>query len=200
MLRELILCGVAIGLTASPAAQPTTARATAGAQKATARKSESLPAGGDFTLTDHDGRRFELRRLRGKVVLLYFGYATCTEACPAMLTKVSSVYRMLGPSKGAVAFVLVSVDPQRDTPQKLKDYLSYFRVGATGLIGSKAEIDEVVARYGARYEVEKSDSALGYHVSHTTDIFLIDQAGKLRRRYKHDDRAAEIAAGIRELL
>lgn len=199
MLRELTLCGAAVALAASPAARPAPARPAAGARSAAAQ-SEQLPAGGDFALTDHDGRRFELKRLRGKVVLLYFGYATCTEACPAMLTKVSSVYRLLGRSKDSAAFVLVSVDPQRDTPRKLKSYLGYFRVPATGLTGSRAEIDEVVARYGARYEIEKSDSALGYHVSHTTDLFLIDRAGKLRRRFKHDERAARIAAGIRELL
>ena len=199
MLRELILAAAVVAPTTPPALRPAPARPIAGTQGATAQ-SKMPPAGGDFALTDQDGRRFELKRLRGKVVLLYFGYTTCTEACPAMLTKVSSVHRLLGPSKESVAFVLVSVDPQRDTPQKLKSYLGYFRVGATGLTGSRAEIDEVVARYGASYEVEKSDSALGYHVSHTTDLFLIDRAGALRRRFKHDERAAEIAAGIKNLL
>ena len=199
MLRELTLCGAAALLAAPPAARPADARPTVVTQGAAA-PSEPLPAGGDFSLTDHDGRRFELRQLRGKVVLLYFGYATCTEACPAMLTKVASVHRLLGPSKGSVNFVLVTVDPRRDTPQKLKSYLGHFRVGATGLTGGKAEIDEVAARYGVKYEMEQSDSALGYHVSHTTDLFLIDRAGKLRGRFKHDARAAEIAAGVRELL
>lgn len=193
MLRELILCGAVAAQVAAPARQP------AVSQSAAARP-ETPAAGGDFALTDQDGRRFNLRQMRGKVVLLYFGYATCTEACPATLAKVASVYRLLGPSKEAVAFVLVSVDPRRDTPRKLKSYLGYFRVAATGLTGSRAEIDEVVARYGARYEIKESDSALGYHVDHTTDLFLVDRAGKLCRRFRHDERAARIAAEIKELL
>lgn len=199
MLRKLILGTAAALLASPPAARPATPRLPSQLSSAVAQ-SEATSAGGDFALTDHDGRRFELKRLRGKVVLLYFGYATCTEACPAMLTKVSSVYRLLGRSKDSAAFLLVSVDPLRDTPPKLKSYLGYFRVPATGLTGSRAEIDEVAARYGARYEIERSDSALGYHVSHTTDLFLIDRAGKLRQRFRHDERAAEIAARVRELL
>jgi protein SCO1 len=199
MLRKITLCAAALLPAASPAARPAAAH-TSHQSSGGAALPEATPAGGDFALTDQDGRRFELKQLRGKVVLLYFGYATCAEACPAMLTKVSSVYRLLGGSKGRVAFLLVSVDPRRDTPQKLKSYLGYFRVPATGLTGSREEIDRVVARYGARYEIEESDSALGYHVSHTTDLFVVDRAGKLRRRFRHDERAAEIAAGIKELL
>ena len=156
--------------------------------------------GGDFTLNDFDGKRFELKELRGRVVLLYFGYTSCTEACPVMLTKVSAVFKRLGPLAGQVSVVLVTLDPARDTPDKLKKYLQYFKVNGIGLTGKKEEIDRVVEQYGAKYEVEKSDSALGYHINHTTDLYLIDRSGKLQHRFKHDDKSETIAEGIKRLF
>jgi protein SCO1/2 len=157
-------------------------------------------AGGDFTLTDHEGRSFNLSQLRGRVVLLYFGYTSCTEACPLMFSKVSAAYRLLGEDKEKVSVLLVTVDPERDTREKLKQYLHYFKLNATGLTGEREEIDAVTNRYGAKYEIEKSNSALGYHVNHTTDLFLIDQSGKLRHRIKHDDSPAAMAYMVRQLL
>jgi protein SCO1/2 len=161
---------------------------------------KSLPNGGDFSLTDHNGKRFDLSRNRGKVTLLYFGYTSCTEACPAMLGKVASVFKAIGQKKNRVQVLLVSVDPQRDTQEALKKYLEYFNVGAIGLTGSKEQIDTVVSQYGARYEIEKSTSVLGYHVNHTTDLYMIDQAGKLKHIFKHDDHPSLIVSGISQLL
>ncbi|MCI0486913.1 MAG: SCO family protein [Blastocatellia bacterium] len=156
--------------------------------------------GGDFTLTDHNGERFRLSDHRGKVVLLFFGYTTCTEACPVTLAKINGVYKRLGEQKKDVLTVFVSVDPARDTPQALKQYMEYFLAGAVGLTGEKREIDVVVNQYGARYEIEKTDSALGYHVNHTTDMYVIDREGKVRHRFKHEDKPEEIAAGVRRLI
>lgn len=156
--------------------------------------------GGDFSLTDHNGRRFDLRSNKGKVILLYFGYTSCTEACPAMLGKVASVFKSIGQKKNHVQVLLVSVDPQRDTQEALRKYLAYFNVSAIGLTGSKEQIDAVVSQYGAKYEVEKSTSALGYHVNHTTDLYLIDQSGKIKYIFKHDDHPSLIISGISQLL
>lgn len=156
--------------------------------------------GGDFSLTDHNEQPFQLQSQRGKIVLLYFGYTSCTEACPLMLTKVARAYRTLGAAQKQVQFVLVSVDPNRDTPAVLKKYLDYYGVNAIGLTGTKEALDQVVQQYGAKYEIEKSDSALGYHVSHTTDLYLLDQQGKVRHLFKHNDSPAVMAAGIKKLL
>jgi protein SCO1/2 len=156
--------------------------------------------GGDFSLTDHDEQPFQLQSQRGKVVLLYFGYTSCTEACPTMLTKVARTYRTLGAEKEKVQLLLVSVDPQRDTPAVLKKYLAYYNVNAIGLTGTKEAIDKVVQQYGARYEIEKSDSALGYHVSHTTDLYLLDQRGKVRRLFKHNEKMETMTKEIKALF
>lgn len=156
-------------------------------------------AGSDFTLTDHNGKQFRLADQRGKVILLFFGYTSCTEACPAILSRINSVFKQLGPEREKVLAVFISVDPQRDTMQVLREYVKYFSAHTVALTGKKDEIDVVVKQYGAKYEIEKSDSALGYHVSHTTDIFLIDQRGKLQSRFKHTDRSALMVAGIKRL-
>ncbi|HKQ76009.1 MAG TPA: SCO family protein [Blastocatellia bacterium] len=164
------------------------------------RQSDSETAvGGDFTLTDHHGGKFSLADQRGKVVLLFFGYTSCTEACPVILSRINSVFKQLGPGREKALAVFISVDPQRDTTQVLREYVQYFSAQTVALTGKKEELDAVVKQYGAKYEIEKSNSALGYHVSHTTDIYLIDQRGALRSRFKHTDRAELMVAGVKRL-
>ena len=170
--------------------QVTTDRAVGAANQAAA----------DFKLTDQDGRPFRLSQLRGKFVLLFFGYTSCPDACPTTLSKLSRVYKTLGDTEGErVVTLFVSVDPGRDTPTALKKYLAYFRINAVGLTGTKAEIDEVVRRYGARYEIEQSDSAAGYHINHSTDLYLLDRKGEVAHRFSYSDSAQVIAEGVRRL-
>jgi protein SCO1/2 len=112
-----------------------------------------LPIGGDFQLTDHDGRPFALASQRGKVVLIFFGYSSCPDACPTTLSKLSTVARRLGDDRSRMQALYVSVDPDRDTPQVLKDDLANFTVDAIGLTGTRADLDRVVQQYGAKYEI-----------------------------------------------
>jgi cytochrome oxidase Cu insertion factor (SCO1/SenC/PrrC family) len=163
-------------------------------------KVKSYNPAGNFTLTDQDGQPFQLARLRGKVALLFFGYTSCPDACPTTLSKLSRVYKMLDPEADRVITLFVSVDPGRDTPSVLKEYLKYFRVNSVGLTGTKEEIDSVVRKYGARYEIEKSDSAAGYHINHSTDLYLLNQKGELARRFKYGDGTQLIANEVRRLF
>jgi cytochrome oxidase Cu insertion factor (SCO1/SenC/PrrC family) len=167
---------------------------------APAQSSPELAAGGDFSLTDHNGKQFRLSDHRGKVILLFFGYTSCTEACPVILGRINSVFKQLGTDRDKALAVFISVDPKRDTVEVLRDYVEYFSAHTVALTGKKEEIDEVVKQYGAKYEIEKSNSALGYHISHTTDIYVVDQHGALQSRFKHTDRAALIAASVQHLL
>jgi len=169
-------------------------------QAAMGRQSGSETAApGDFTLTDHHGAKFRLADQRGKAILLFFGYTSCAEACPVILSRINSVFKQLGDDREKALAVFISIDPQRDTPQVLAEYVNYFSANTVALTGKKEELDAVVKQYGAKYEIEKSDSALGYHVSHTTDIYLIDQRGVLRSRFKHTDRAELMVAGVKRL-
>ena len=169
-------------------------------QPAPVSKAESHRARANFTLTDQDNHPFRLAQLRGKVVLLFFGYTSCPDACPTTLSKLSRVYKLLGPDGDRVVTLFVSVDPGRDTPRVLKEYLKYFRINATGLTGTKEEIDTVVRRYGARYEIEQSDSAAGYHINHSTDLYLLDQAGEVAGRFNYSAGPRVIADGVRRLI
>jgi protein SCO1/2 len=155
---------------------------------------------GDFALTDHNGSPFHLRQHRGKVALLFFGYTSCAEACPVAMAKIASVYKKLGDESPGAVTLFISLDPGRDTPQALAKYLRYFSVNATGLTGSREEIDRVVKQYGARYEIEKSDSALGYHISHSTYLYAIAPDGKVRYRFNHTDGPVLIASGVKALM
>jgi protein SCO1/2 len=107
---------------------------------------------------------------------------------------------MLGKDGGQVVTLFVSVDPQRDTAQVLRQYLAYFHMTSIGLTGSKEEIDEVVKQYGAKYEIEQSDSAAGYHINHSTELYLLDQKGKLAKTFGYNDGAQTIVDGIRPLI
>jgi protein SCO1/2 len=171
------------------------------AAPAQSRPESAAPAvGGDFSLTDHNGSLFKLRDHRGQVILLFFGYTSCTEACPVILGRINSVFKQLGADRDKALAVFISVDPERDTTRVLRDYVQYFSAHTVALTGKKEEIDAVVNQYGARYEIEKSDSALGYHINHTTYIYLIDTSGVLRSRFNHTDRPAAIVDAVRHLL
>lgn len=187
--------------------QSTSASASASAGTAAPQPGTAVPAlqkydiGGNFTLTDQNGQSFELSQLHGKVALLYFGYTFCPDACPATLARLTRTYKILGPeARDNLVTVFISVDSGRDKPQTMKEYLDYFDVNAVGLSGTRSQIDPVVAKYGARYEITDSGSAAGYLVNHTMDLYLIDQHGEVRYVFKHKDSPDLIADGVRQLL
>ncbi len=178
--------------------------ATAGCSAPAAPQASALPimdGGGDFSLIDHDGQPFALTSQRGKVVLIFFGYTFCPDACPTTLSKLSSVYRALGNDAAKVKTLYISVDPERDTPDVLKADLGNFRLDAIGLTGTKAEIDTVVQQYGAAYEIVPApDSAAKYTVSHTTTLYALDRQGRIRTKFRYEATVDEIAEGIRAIL
>ena len=156
--------------------------------------------GGDFALTDQQGRPFQLAQLRGRAVLLFFGYTYCPDFCPLTLSKLTRVFELLGERRGQVRTVFVSVDPERDSSAKLEEYLEYFAVDAIGLTGSRVRIDSVARQYGVAHERRESDSAAGYFVDHSTYTFLIDFHGKIRFIFRHGDAPELMAAVVERLL
>ncbi|HSP06458.1 MAG TPA: SCO family protein [Acidobacteriota bacterium] len=145
--------------------------------------------GGNFTLTGTDGKPFELASLRGRMVFLFFGYTACPDACPATMACLSRVYENLR-EKGIedhVRTVFISVDPERDTPDKLKQYLDYFSVKTIGLTGKPAELATVAKQYGASFEKVQVNSAARYVIDHTTYVYLIDGSGRVRHLIKPED-------------
>lgn len=155
--------------------------------------------GGDFTLTNHDGRAMSLAELRGRRVLLFFGFTHCPDACPTMLSKVSRVYRLLGDDAKDITTVFVSVDPDRDTPAALKEYLSNFTVPTVGMTGPKADIDRIIGMYGGKYTIEPSASSAGPSVAHTTWLYIIGPDGEVKDRAHHGSTPEEIAAMVEKV-
>jgi protein SCO1/2 len=160
---------------------------------------ETLNPSGDFTLTETSGKLFRLKDHRGKVVLLFFGYTSCPNICPTTLAKFSKVRSLLRAMNQKVMTVFVTVDPQRDTAERLKEYLGYFDNRAIGLTGTKTEIDKVVNAYKASYQKIRNDSSPGYTINHTSIIYLIDGQGKVRYLFHQDDRPEKMVSIIEEI-
>lgn len=134
--------------------------------------------GGDFSLTDHDGQPFELSQLRGKLVLLFFGYTYCPDICPTELSNISAVFDGLGEQADQVHGLFVSLDPERDTPEVLRRYTQYFSSSLTGLTGSKEQLDQVAGMYRVRYQHHEMNGGR-YSIDHSANLYVIDREGRL---------------------
>ncbi len=160
---------------------------------------QTYEIGGDFTLTDHQGREFALQDHRGEVMLLFFGYTFCPDFCPVTVSKLAKVEDLLQ-AQGRIHSLFITVDPGRDTSQQLDDYLSHFDLEITGLTGSEEEIRKVVSMYGASFRKGEADGASGYLVDHPTWTYLIDPKGRVRYLFGHEDTPEQMAAVVGKLL
>ncbi len=140
--------------------------------------------GGDFTLTGHQGDAISLRDYRGKVVLLFFGYTNCPDACPLALSEMKQIMHLLGEHATQVQPLFITFDPERDTPEHLQTYLAYFHPKILGLTGSPEAIAQVAKQYQVLYVKQEAESAAGYLFAHSTYLYLIDQQGQVRQRYR----------------
>jgi protein SCO1/2 len=137
----------------------------------------------NFSLTSHNGEVYRLEDQRGKVLLLFFGYTNCPDVCPTTLAEFSQIRQKLGERAGEVEFLFLTVDPKRDTVQRLKDYLPVFGGGITGLTGNQSEMEAVWQAYGVfRAEVD-GDSPAGYLMDHSSRVYAIDRQGRIRVTY-----------------
>ncbi len=158
------------------------------------------PPGGDFTLRSRQGS-VSLHDFRGKVVLLFFGYASCPDICPTSLAFLTKTLNMLKEEELAqVQPLFITLDPARDDAEKLAEYLNFFHPRFIGLTGSEAEIAKVAKLYGVKYYQVEMEGSPGYAVNHSAAIYLITQEGSLRFLFPHGTSPALIAKAIRYLL
>jgi protein SCO1/2 len=163
-------------------------------------EASSVEPGGDFTLQSADGP-VSLKDYRGKVVLVYFGYTFCPDICPTELTNTAAALKLLKPAEaGRVAVLFVSVDPERDTPAHLKEYTAFFHPAMVGVTGTPAEVAAVAKQYGVYYARQKTESAGGYVVDHSSEVYLVGPDGRLSGRLPHAAPPEKVAAEIRSRL
>ncbi|MDZ7754205.1 MAG: SCO family protein [Gammaproteobacteria bacterium] len=137
--------------------------------------------GGDFRLTAHDGTTFALEDARGKVVVMAFGYTHCPDVCPMMLARMAEALRALGPRAEQVVPVFVSVDPARDTPERLREYVRWFHPAIKGLTGSPEALLQVARQYRVQFSVNDTGASEDYTVDHGSSIYVIGTDGRLMR-------------------
>ena len=150
----------------------------------------------DFKLTAADNETFSLDNMKGKWSFIFFGYTHCPDVCPSTLMQLGEVFKLLEYDPALfpqIQGIFISVDPKRDTPELLKEYVSYFNAGFTGLTGSKEQIDAFSRQIGALYNFHSKTSEESYEVTHNSTIFLIDPQGRLYGRFPPPQAAHEIA-------
>ena len=152
--------------------------------------------GGSFELVNQDGRSVSAQDLKGRPFLVFFGFTHCPDVCPTTLFEVSEVLRALGPDADKVNALFVTVDPERDTPDKLKDYLSSFDPHLTGLTGSPEAIAAMTKSY--RVYVKKVPQTDGYTMDHTAIVYLMDKEGRFVAPFSLKRPPADAAADLRK--
>jgi protein SCO1/2 len=162
--------------------------------------SEPYPVAAEIDLTRADGTHFRLSEARDKVVVLFFGYTSCPDVCPTTMAELKQALDELGDQADQVQVLLVTVDPQRDTPQRVQEYVNHFNPNFVGLSGSETELSKVWNDYGIFRQVVGSPSAAGYSVDHTARVTLIDSQGNLRVSFPFDTPLEDIVHDLKLLL
>jgi cytochrome oxidase Cu insertion factor (SCO1/SenC/PrrC family) len=156
--------------------------------------------GGPFTLTDHTGKRVTDQDFRGKFLLLFFGYTNCPDVCPTALQIMAAALDKLGPNGQRITPVLISVDPEHDTPALLASYVQSFHPRLVGLTGSPEEIDAVTRAYRVYVKkVPDAKSTAGYSIDHSSIIYVMGPDGTYRAHFTHattPDAMADRLAGL----
>lgn len=155
----------------------------------------------EFTLTDQDGDQVSLSDFEDKVVLIFFGYTNCPDICPMTMSVMNNVVDQLGDQADHVQVVFVTVDPERDTQQKLKSYIPYYNKSFVGLTGTPEEIDKVADDYNVYYSKEEVESSSEYLMGHNSSVLLITPDGEIFLRYPQNRMdPASIAGDIKRIL
>ena len=157
--------------------------------------------GGDFSLIDHESQPFTQEQLKGRFALVYFGFTHCPDICPTGLMTITHALEALGKDAQAIQPVFISVDPERDTPKALSEYLQNFHPSFIGLSGSDEQVKQTAAAFKVYYsKVEQPGSALGYLVDHSGYIFLMGPDGKYLAHFPHNVAEQTLTATLRKLM
>jgi protein SCO1/2 len=159
----------------------------------------TVTIGGPFKLTTKDGGTLTSDELRGEPFAIFFGYTRCPDVCPTTLTDLAALMQKLGPDADRMRFVFVSVDPIRDTPDVLKQYISVFDPRIMGLTGTEDEIATVAKEYRVFYEKVPTKDG-DYTMNHTASVYLMDSRGEFTGVIDYHEDADTASAKLRRLI
>ncbi|WP_425469479.1 SCO family protein [Paraburkholderia azotifigens] len=155
----------------------------------------------DFRLTGDDGRPVAAESLKGRASLVYFGYTHCPDVCPETMGRLMQVIDKLGPDARKVRILFVSVDPARDTPKALHDYVGAFDPQhARGLTGTDAQIENMARHYRVAYQMEKREPNGNYEVTHSSAVYIFDAHNRARLLATDHDTPDVIARDVRRII
>lgn len=157
---------------------------------------QASAVGGPFKLVDQDGRTVTEQDMKGRPFLVFFGFTHCPDVCPTALFDISEVFRKLGPDADRAAALFITVDPERDTPEVMKSYLSSFDPHLRGLTGDQAAVDGVVKAYRA-YSKRVPNPDGSYTMDHTALVYLMDKEGRFVAPFNLKRRPEDSAADLR---
>jgi protein SCO1/2 len=169
-----------------------------GRPSARAQVQSSTEIGGPFTLVDDTGAQVTATALRGKPTVMYFGYTFCPEACPTTLTDLTQWMQILGPDADRLNYVFVTLDPERDTPKVMHDYVSAFDPRIRGFTGTSDQIAKVASEYRVYYKrISTSDG--GYVMDHTSILYMMDADGKYVGLIGYQEKTTSAVAKLKKL-
>ncbi len=148
-------------------------------------RSQARTVGGAFSLTSHEGTSFNSETLKGQPYLVFFGFTQCPDVCPTTLLEVTNHLKSVDEAGGQLGAVFVSVDPERDTPDTLKAYLSSFDDRIVGLTGSVSEVTAVARKFKAFFAKVPTDS--GYTIDHASTVYMMDANGRLAGTFTFEE-------------
>lgn len=168
-------------------------------------QAEVLPVydtlGGDFEMDSTLGKTVSLKDFEGKLLLIYFGYTSCPDVCPTTLTVIKQAVQKLDPKNELIQVLFISVDPERDSLEKMKTYLEFFNPGFVGLHAPFEEVQQVAKKFGSFFmKDEVNKSAIGYLVTHTGYVYLMDRKARIRKMFSSKVDTPEMIETVNLLL
>lgn len=154
----------------------------------------------ELALTDHNGQPRRLRDFAGKVIVVFFGYTQCPDVCPTSMSELAEVKRSLGEQGDRLQGIFVTVDPERDTPEVLKAYMTNFDPSFLALRGSPSELATVAKDFKIYYKRVEGQTPTSYTMDHSAGSYVYDPAGRLRLYHRYGSGAQALAADVRALL
>ncbi|MCC6720452.1 MAG: SCO family protein [Acetobacteraceae bacterium] len=158
---------------------------------------DGISIGGPFTLVDTAGATVTDATYRGRWMLVYFGYTFCPDVCPTEMQTISAALDLLGPSASKVVPILITIDPERDTPAALAEYVKLFDSRLVGLTGTPDQIAAAARAYRVYYARAKSADATAYLMDHSSFVYLIGPDGKFRALFRQGVTAQDLAESLK---